>query len=152
LSLIEVQMIISASSRRGTEKDIPKHTAGIVFLGTPHRGSASSNWGSLIVQSGKVLGLDGEDRILNDLKRDSEPLKQVVREFTRWLFDNSVPTVCFYEQYVTDYGSKAGGLFRWKEMVCTIQILLGCRFLYRSWMRGVPVWIAHKLFLYQRIT
>jgi len=37
-----------------------------------------------------------------------------------------VPTVCFYEQHVTDYGSKAGGLFTWKEMVCTIQILLGC--------------------------
>ncbi|KAN0071996.1 hypothetical protein V8E54_009725 [Elaphomyces granulatus] len=111
------QMIISASSRRGTEKDIPKHTAGIVFLGTPHRGSASSNWGSLIVQSGRVLGLDGEDRIVNDLKRDSEALKQVVREFTGWLFDNSVPTVCFYEQHVTDYGSKAGGLFTWKEMV-----------------------------------
>ena len=54
-------MIISASSRRGTEKDIPKYTVGIVFLGTPHRGSASSSWGSLIVQSGKVLGLDGED-------------------------------------------------------------------------------------------
>ena len=57
-------MIISASSRGGTEKHIPKHTVGIVFLGTPHRGSASSNWGSLIVQSGKALGLDGEDRIL----------------------------------------------------------------------------------------
>ncbi|KAN0081738.1 hypothetical protein V8E54_003036 [Elaphomyces granulatus] len=111
------QMIISASSRKGTEKDIPKHTAGIIFLGTPHRGSASSNWGSLIVQSGKILGLDGEDRILNDLKRDSEPLKQVVREFTQWLFDNSVQTVCFYEQHVTDYGSKVGGLFTWKEMV-----------------------------------
>ena len=112
-------MIISASSRGGTVKDIPKYTAGIVFLGTPHRGSASSNWGSLIVQSGKVLRLDGEDRILNDLKKDSETLKQVVRDFTRWLFDNSVPTVCFYEQHVTDYGSKAGGLFTWKEMVCT---------------------------------
>jgi hypothetical protein len=112
-------MIISASSRGGTEKDIPKYTVGIVFLGTPHRGSASSSWGSLIVQSGKVLGLDGEDRILNDLKKDSEPLEQVVGDFTRWLFDNSVTTVCFYEQYLTDYGSKIGGLFPWKEMVCT---------------------------------
>jgi hypothetical protein len=126
LSLIHIQMIINASSRKGTEKDIPKHTAGIIFLGTPHRGSASSNWGSLIVQSGKILGLDGEDRILNDLKRDSEPLKQVVREFTRWLFDNSVQTVCFYEQHVTDYGSKVGGLLTWKEIVCAIHILLGC--------------------------
>ena len=112
-------MIISASSRGGTEKHIPKHTVGIVFLGTPHRGSASSNWGSLIVQSGKVLGLDGEDRILDDLKKDSEPLKRVVRDFTKWLFDNSVPTVCFYEQHVTDYGSRAGSVCTWKEMVCT---------------------------------
>ena len=60
--------------------------------------------------------MDGEDRILNDLKKDSETLEQVV---TRWLFENFVPTVCFYEQHVTDYGSKADGLFPWKEIVCT---------------------------------
>ena len=68
-------MIISANSRGDTEKRIAEYTAGIVFLGTPHRGSAS---GGLIVHSGKVLGLDGEDRILGDLKKVSEPLKRVV--------------------------------------------------------------------------
>jgi hypothetical protein len=115
-------MILSANSRGYKEKSIAEKTAGIIFLGTPHRGSASSNWGRLIVQSGKILKLDGEDRILNDLKIYSEPLKQVVREFTKWLFDNSVPTVCFYEQYTTDYGSKVGGLCTWKEMVCKIFI------------------------------
>jgi hypothetical protein len=120
-------MIIIANSREGTEKDIAKYTAGIIFLGTPHRGSASSNWGRLIVRSGKALGLDGEDRILNDLEKDSETLKQVVRDFTKWLFDNSVPTVCFYEQYTTDYGSKLGNLCKWKEMVCAVnKFVLGC--------------------------
>jgi hypothetical protein len=120
LSLIEIQMILSANSGGRIEKNIAENIAGVIFLGTPHRGSASSNWGRLIVHSGKFLKLDGEDRIVNDLKKDSEILKQVVRDFTKWLFDHSVPTVCFYEQYTTDYGSKVGGLCTWKEMVCTI--------------------------------
>jgi len=50
-------------------KEYAENIAGVIFLGTPHRGSASSNWGRLIVQSGKFLKLDGEDRIVNDLKR-----------------------------------------------------------------------------------
>ena len=120
-------MILSANSRGGTEKRIAEYTAGIVFLGTPHSGCDSSKWGSLIVKSGKFLGLDGEDRILHDLKKDSEPLKQVVYDFTEWLFNNSVPTVCFYEQYVTDYGRRVGGCFSWKEMVCTINFILKCQ-------------------------
>lgn len=97
---------------------IAKDTVGVIFLGTPHRGSASAKWGRLIAFSGKQLGLTTEDRILEDLQEESGALKAVLEEFTLWLFRLSVPTVCFYEQYETDYGAKIGGLCKWKEMVC----------------------------------
>jgi hypothetical protein len=103
---------------------IAKDTVGIVFLGTPHQGSASAKWGHMIAFSGKQLGLTTEDRIWNDLREESGAFKNVLDEFTLWLFNSSVPTVCFYEQYKTDYGAKMFGLWTWKQMVCTTRVAL----------------------------
>jgi hypothetical protein len=108
-------MIVLANSREDASF-IAKATVGMVFLGTPHRGSECAKWGQLIAWSGKQLGLDTEDRILKDLQEDSEALKNVLHEFSLWLFRMSVPSICFYEQYPTDYGARVGG--EWKEMVC----------------------------------
>lgn len=111
---------------------VAKDTVGIVFLGTPHRGSASAEWGHMIAFSGKQLGLTTEDRILNDLREESGALKSVLDEFTMWLFSSSVPTVCFYEQYKTDYGAKIFGLWSWKQMVCMTQVALEGSALFNS--------------------
>jgi hypothetical protein len=108
-------MLVLANSRE-TASFVAKATVGVVFLGTPHRGSECAKWAQLIAWSGKQLGLTTEYKILTDLQKDSETLKNVLHEFSLWLFHMSVPTVCFYEQYKTDYGAKVGA--KWKEMVC----------------------------------
>ncbi|RDW67573.1 hypothetical protein BP6252_08969 [Coleophoma cylindrospora] len=90
-------------------------TAGIIFLGTPHRGTKASKWGELIATSGKMLGYNTEDSILEDLREDSTALADVLHQFSLWLFRFSVPTVCFFEQYETDYGKRIG--LSWKHMV-----------------------------------
>ena len=79
-------------------------TVGIVFLGTPHRGTHAANWGQILAAAGNFIGKEMEDAILKDLKEDSVVLKDVLHEFTTWLFDMSISTKCFFEQHKTDFG------------------------------------------------
>jgi hypothetical protein len=90
-------------------------TIGVIFLGTPHRGSPSSKWGEILARCGRSLGLGSDDRILKDLRENSEALTDLLYPFTIWLFRMSVDVVCFYEQHETDYGERLGA--RWKEFV-----------------------------------
>ena len=110
---------MSANSRGDTFQYLATSTVGIVFLGTPHRGTKASKWGEWIAYTGKKLGLETSDEILKDLHEDSVTLKYLLYNFTLWLFRMSVSTVCFFEMHKTDYGRKVGG--SWKEMVCNIQ-------------------------------
>ena len=97
-------------------------TVGIVFLGTPHRGSASAKWGELTATIGKWLKLGSEERLLSDIKENSEVLKDVLHKFARWLLQYSVHTKCFFEQEKTDYGKRFG--FSWKELVFHFKLSL----------------------------
>lgn len=88
---------------------------GVIFLGTPHRGSPSSKWGEILVRCGRTLGLKSDDRILKDLHESSEVLTDLLYPFTIWLFRMSVDVFCFYEQHETNYGERFGT--KWKELV-----------------------------------
>jgi hypothetical protein len=113
------QALVSANSRGDTFQDLATSIVGIVFLGTPHRGTDASKWGEWIAYTGKTLGLGMSDTILKDLREDSETLNLLLHNFTLWLFRMSVSTVCFFETHKTDYGQKIGG--RWETMVCSIE-------------------------------
>lgn len=113
------QALVNADTHDGPFEDIAVSTVGIVFLGTPHRGTKSTKWGELIAFSGKALfGFETEDRILKDLREDSETLMDLLYTFTLWLFRMSIPVVCCFEQYVTDYGARLG--LKWKELVSIV--------------------------------
>lgn len=99
-------------------------TTGIIFLGTPHRGTAAAKWGEMIAKSGAALGFSTETRILKDLEKDSETLGDLLYDFSNWLFRYSISVVCFFEQLRTNYGGKFTGLISWNELVCTA--ILGC--------------------------
>ena len=109
---------MSANSRGETFQYLAASTVGIVFLGTPHRGTKASKWGEWLAYTGDKLGLGTNDAILKDLREDSETLNDLLYEFTLWLSRMSVLTVCFFELHKTNYGQRVGG--SWKEMVCSI--------------------------------
>jgi hypothetical protein len=52
---------------------------------------------------------------MKHLKEESETLRDLLYNFTLWLFRDSVPVVCFFELERTDYGAKYG--IPWKHMV-----------------------------------
>ena len=78
----------------------------MIFLGTPHRGSEAAKWGVLIASLGGLLG-STENRILEDLQRQSGTLTDRLHDFSSWLFSASVPVVCYWEQLGTDYSTRA---------------------------------------------
>jgi len=81
---------------------------GIIFLGTPLRGTAAAKWGEIIVSSVNQVGWRADDKILKNLHEDSESLADLLHEFTLWLFRMSVPVVCFFELHGTNYGKRFG--------------------------------------------
>ena len=85
---------------------IPQATAGIIFLGTPHKGTKVAVWGKVFATVGAQLGAGSYNGILKDLRDDSEALGDMLESFTRWLFLEWVPVVCFYELYPTNYAAR----------------------------------------------
>ncbi|KAF7552936.1 hypothetical protein G7Z17_g3962 [Cylindrodendrum hubeiense] len=87
-NLIE-QAIVSASLHGSGYTEIAGSTVGVVFLGTPHRGSAAAAWGALIASLAPPQ-FSTEKSILRDLEEHSSTLTDRLHDFSRWLFSESV--------------------------------------------------------------
>jgi hypothetical protein len=72
-------------------KRITRHTCGIVFCATPHRGS---DYASAAVQLGKFLGMQVH---LQEMQAGAEPLDILHDGFVEWQRQTSVP-VCSYAE------------------------------------------------------
>ncbi|OAP55707.1 hypothetical protein AYL99_09859 [Fonsecaea erecta] len=107
-NLIE-QAIVDASRNRSEFTPVAESTVGVVFLGTPHRGSPAASWGALLASLAPP-SLVTEDRILRDLEQQSDTLTDRLHHFSSWLFAESVPVMCCFEQLKTNYGARLGPL------------------------------------------
>lgn len=68
------------SSRR--DNPITRDTLGIMFLGTPHRGSDVAFWGTLLAKLADVVTLGPiRTQVLEDLKRKSDMLGAICSQF-----------------------------------------------------------------------
>lgn len=94
--------MVSATRHNLEYTPIAQSTAGVVFLGTPHRGSRAATWGVLITSLAPPSFVT-EDRILKDLEAHSGTLTDRLHDFSRWLFSESVPVLCCYETLKTKY-------------------------------------------------
>ena len=116
------QSLVSANSHGSSFQYLALSTVGILFLGTPHRGTQAAKWGQIVATTAKALGFGFEDSILNDLRLHSEHSKDLVYEFTLWANRASITLICFFEQHQTDVGRRFG--MTWRELVRQ----LGCKF------------------------
>ncbi|KFZ17155.1 hypothetical protein V502_04720 [Pseudogymnoascus sp. VKM F-4520 (FW-2644)] len=101
-----IEQAIVSSRLHSEYRHIAESTVGVIFLGTPHRGSEAAKWGVLIASLGEVWG-STEQRILKDLQKQSGTLTDRLHDFSSWLFSESVPVVCYWEQLETDYSARA---------------------------------------------
>ncbi|MCJ1245334.1 hypothetical protein MMC30_002538 [Trapelia coarctata] len=72
-------------------------TKGIIFLGTPHGGSSSANWGILASNLAKVALQGPNERVLRGLRPNNELLENLRKVFLQMLEDSHFQIHSFYE-------------------------------------------------------
>ena len=82
--------------------------AGIIFLGTPSRGTNLATFAKYISFVGRKLMWGSHDKILKDLEQDSRNLFELRNNFTRWLNKSTVQINCVYESLQTQLSGYYG--------------------------------------------
>ena len=76
-------------------------TYGVVFLGTPHRGSTQAGLGILAANVCKAMLQDANTGILRSLEQDSEVLERIREAFERMVTRERVKAYSFVEELPT---------------------------------------------------
>jgi len=77
------------------------HTYGVIFLGTPHRGSSAASLGVMAARMAKFAFVDSSNILLKSLRKKSEVLERISESFGRIMFLKEVVVHSFYETLPT---------------------------------------------------
>jgi pimeloyl-ACP methyl ester carboxylesterase len=104
--LIVEQAVVKANSSSNMYRYIVELIGGVVFLGTPHRGSKSQKWGSILAHLAKLIEL-GETTLMADVDEKSTKIFDLVFEFMRVMIRLDLvwnnAAMCFCENLPTNY-------------------------------------------------
>jgi hypothetical protein len=95
------QALILAHNKRIVYSDILDRTAGLIFMGTPHRGSDKAKWASMLKELLNTVGVGSSTQLLADLKRQSRTLVQINSDFVE-RGAKILRILSFYEMYTTE--------------------------------------------------
>jgi hypothetical protein len=98
-------------------RDIYQSTYGIIFFGTPHRGSSYAQMGVLARDIAVAAGFDARDTLIRSLKPDAEMLSLLRQEFARMLYDRAFKIYSFQE------GQGFKGTYSLSRKVCNFFLL-----------------------------
>ena len=76
-------------------------TYGVVFLGTPHRGTSQAGLGILAANVCRAMLRDANTSILRSLEQDSEVLERIREAFERMMTRERVKAYSFVEELPT---------------------------------------------------
>lgn len=93
----------ASSSTHGRDArlgDLYSSTIGVVFMGTPHRGSPVASLGKSVARfTSRLLAAGSNTQVLGNLRPDSHALEKQLHEFAT--VSSHIPIVCFYEELKT---------------------------------------------------
>jgi hypothetical protein len=76
---------------------IKGQTIGVVFAGTPHRGSEKTKWAHFATSFATVILKDHNDKLVDALKTGSEVLERLQLDFARLM--SSLKIYSFFEDH-----------------------------------------------------
>ncbi|KAI1127149.1 Alpha/Beta hydrolase protein [Nemania abortiva] len=131
---IVIKQAVVFSQDKTKLKYVANDIKGMVFFGTPHRGSDAANWASLAKRIGRVVVPGSKRGLLEMLKTHSEGLYNVNEDFRP--LSTNYAIVSFYEEYayriwgkvVVDKDSAVMGLPHEEEMMLSGTHTSMCRF------------------------
>ena len=113
--LVIEQAVVQANSAGGRYEYLVKLLGGLVFLGTPHQGSKSQKWGSIMANLANLIDY-GEAGLMNDVDEKSMKIFDLVSNFKKIMISMDLAktaVVCFYENRPTNYLSRVIKTGRW---------------------------------------
>lgn len=69
----------------------------MIFLGTPHRGSASADWGQIASNIARLALQDSNEKILEALEVNSEILDNIQEDFKTFVHEDGLIVHSFQE-------------------------------------------------------
>ena len=117
-----------AQSSGGDYGGIVSSTSGIVFLGTPFRGSPTSTLGMIITRCTSALGFGSHGMLLKTLEDHSERLDLLLSHFLVIAKQFDIRLVCFYETKPTwlGLGTYPLGISTIVRTVTVVAVHYGC--------------------------
>ncbi|KAL9065770.1 MAG: hypothetical protein Q9161_007995 [Pseudevernia consocians] len=103
--LVIEQAVVQANSAGSTYEYLVKLIGGIVLLGTPHQGSKSQKWGSIMASLANLIDY-GETGLMKEVDEKSMKIFDLISEFKRIMIGMDLAktaVICFYENLPTNY-------------------------------------------------
>ena len=69
----------------------------VIFLGTPHRGSAYADWGQIASNLAQLVFQDSNKKLLKTLEVNSEVLENIHEEFIKIVYNGRIKIHSFQE-------------------------------------------------------
>lgn len=93
--------------------------AGVITLGTPHRGSGSQPVAAIVARIASTARFGEDSKLIECTSKDSEVLNDVIDDFALMARNQGVPIFCFFEQHKSDIAKVVRPRWAswWKVMV-----------------------------------
>jgi hypothetical protein len=114
--LVVEQAVVKANAAGSPYEELLRMLGGVVLLGTPHQGSKSQKWGSIVAQIAHLVEY-GETVLIEDVDEKSMKVFDLVYEFMQIMIHTDLAktnaVMCFCENRPTDYLRRFVSLGSW---------------------------------------
>lgn len=126
--LVVEQAVVQANSAGGRYHHLVELIGGIILLGTPHQGSKSQRWGSVVANLANMIDY-GETELMKEVDEKSMKIFDLISEFKKIMIGIDLAktaVICFYENRPTNYVSRLMKVGPWIDKKTSSMVRTSC--------------------------